>query len=67
MVPEERRLLVTSHDSFGYFADLYGFEVVGVVLSITTDVEPSAEHIVDLVHEVEENGDAGRVRRDHGE
>ena len=56
VVPEERRLLVTSHDSFGYFADLYGFEVVGVVLSITTDVEPSAEHIVDLVHEVEENG-----------
>ncbi len=56
VVPEERRLLVTSHDSFGYFADLYGFEVVGVVLSITTDVGPSAEHIVDLVHEVEENG-----------
>ncbi len=56
VVPQERRLLVTSHDSFGYFADLYGFEVVGVVLSITTDVEPSAEHIVELVHEVEEQG-----------
>ena len=56
VVPQERRLLVTSHDSLGYFADLYGFEVVGVVLSITTDVEPSAGHIVDLVHEVEENG-----------
>ena len=55
-VPQERRLLVTSHDSFGYFADLYDFEVVGVVLSITTDVEPSAEHIVELVHEVEELG-----------
>ena len=56
VVPQDRRLLVTSHDSFGYFADLYGFEVVGVVLSITTDVEPSAEHIVELVHEVEEQG-----------
>ncbi|MDE2861803.1 MAG: metal ABC transporter substrate-binding protein [Chloroflexota bacterium] len=56
VVPQERRLLVTSHDSFGYFADLYGFEVVGVVLSITTDVEPSAEHLVELVHEVEELG-----------
>ena len=55
-VPPERRLLVTSHDSFGYFANLYGFEVVGVVLSTTTDVEPSAEHMVELVHEVEENG-----------
>ena len=55
-VPEERRLLVTSHDSFGYFADLYGFEVVGVVLSITTDVAPSAGDLADLVEEVRENG-----------
>ena len=55
-VPEERRLLVTSHDSFGYFANLYGFEVVGVVLSITTDVAPSAGDLADLVEEVRENG-----------
>ena len=55
-VPQDRRLLVTSHDSFGYFADLYGFDVVGVVLSITTDVEPSAEHLGELVHEVREQG-----------
>ena len=26
-VPDDRRLLVTSHDSLGYFANLYGFEV----------------------------------------
>ena len=55
-VPEENRLLVTSHDSYGYFADLYGFEVVGVVLSITTDVEPSAGDLADLVEEVKEEG-----------
>ena len=54
-VPDDRRLLVTSHDSYGYFANLYGFEVVGVVLSITTDVEPSAGDLADLVHEVKEN------------
>lgn len=54
-VPEDRRLLVTSHDSFGYFANLYHFEVVGVVLSTTTDVEPSAADLAELVHEVEEN------------
>ncbi len=53
-VAEERRLLVTSHDSFGYFANLYHFEVVGVVLSTTTDVEPSAGDLAELVHEVEE-------------
>ena len=37
VVPDDRRYLVTSHDSFGYFADLYGFEVVGVILSTTTE------------------------------
>lgn len=47
-VPDDRRLLVTSHDSLGYFANLYGFEVLGVVLSFTTDVEPSAEDLADL-------------------
>ena len=55
-VPDDRRLLVTSHDSLGYFANLYGFEVLGVVLSFTTDVEPSAEDLAELVHEVEEYG-----------
>ena len=54
MVPEDRRLLVTSHDSLGYFANLYGFEVVGVILSITTEVEPSAADLADLIHEIEE-------------
>ena len=53
-VPESRRLLVTSHDSFGYFAIRYGFEVVGVVLSTTTDVEPSPADLAELAHEVEE-------------
>ena len=55
-LPEEDRLLVTSHDSYGYFANLYGFEIVGVVLSITTDVEPSAGDLADLVEEVKEEG-----------
>ena len=55
-LPEEDRLLVTSHDSYGYFANLYGFEIVGVVLSGTTDVEPSAGDLADLVEEVKESG-----------
>ena len=55
-VPEDRRVLITSHDSLGYFANLYGFEVIGVVLSITTEVEPSPEDLVDLVEEAREYG-----------
>lgn len=29
-VPEERRVLITAHDAFGYFGDRYGFEVMGI-------------------------------------
>ena len=31
-LPPDERLLVTNHDSLGYFADRYGFEVVGSVI-----------------------------------
>ena len=54
-IPPERRLLVTSHDSFTYFAQAYGFEIVGLVIpSLATDVDPSADHIADLVEVVRE-------------
>ena len=54
-VAPERRLLVTSHDSFSYFAEAYGFEIVGLVIpSLGTEVEPSAEHIAGLVEEIRE-------------
>lgn len=36
VVPAERRKLVTNHDVFAYFADRYGFEVVGAVIPATT-------------------------------
>ena len=53
----ERRLLVTSHDSLSYFAKAYGFEVVGLVIpSLSTHVEPSAEHIAELVDVIRKHG-----------
>lgn len=57
-LPEERRRLVTSHDTFGYFADAYGFEVVGTALgSLSTEVaDPSAQEIVRLVAQIEAAG-----------
>ena len=55
-VEPERRLLVTSHDSLSYFAKAYGFEVVGLVIpSLSTHVEPSAEHIAGLVEVIREH------------
>ena len=55
LVPPERRLLVTSHDAFTYFAEAYGFEIAGLVIpSLATHVEPSAEHIAELVEVIRE-------------
>lgn len=54
-IPEDRRLLVTSHDSMAYFANLYHFEVVGAVIpSFTTEVEPSAREIAELIERIRE-------------
>jgi zinc/manganese transport system substrate-binding protein len=42
-VPEQRRILVTNHEVFGYYAARFGFDVVGAVIpSLSTDAEPSA-------------------------
>ncbi len=55
LVQPERRLLVTSHDAFTYFAHAYGFEIAGLVIpSLATHVEPSAEHIAELVEVIRE-------------
>ena len=56
-VPEDQRQLVTNHEVFGYFADRYGFEVVGTVIpSGTTLAEPSSSELADLVAVIEETG-----------
>ncbi len=56
-IPSERRLLVTNHDSFAYFADRYGFEVVGTVLpSNNTSASASAADLVELAALIREFG-----------
>jgi zinc/manganese transport system substrate-binding protein len=53
-VPPERRVLVTNHDAFGYFADRYGFEVIGTVIpSLSTLGESSAGQLADLADAIE--------------
>ena len=52
-LPEEKRILVTDHDAFGYFAKRYGFEVAGVVIpGGSTDAEPSSADIAELVETI---------------
>jgi zinc/manganese transport system substrate-binding protein len=56
-VPAERRTLVTNHEALGYFAERYGFEVVGAVIpGGSTQAEPSAAELDELAHTIEERG-----------
>lgn len=56
-VPEADRILVTNHDSLGYFADRYGFEIVGSVIpGGSTLSEPSSADLADLVELINERG-----------
>lgn len=56
VVAAERRYLVTNHDTFGYFADRYGFEVVGTVIpGGDTLAAPSAGDLAALVAEIDEH------------
>jgi len=48
-LPQEKRGLVTDHDTLGYFAQAYGFEVIGVVVvGGSTLSDPSAQQIAAL-------------------
>jgi len=56
-IPPERRLLVTNHESFGYFADQYGFTVVGAILpSVSTGSSPSAVEMSALIEQIKLTG-----------
>ena len=56
VLPEDRRVLVTSHDSFQYFAQRYGFDVAGAIFSVTTEKEPTAQDLAALIETIEHEG-----------
>jgi len=54
-VPAERRKLITNHDTFGYFAERYDYTIVGNVFSgVSTEQEPSAQQVAELVRLIRE-------------
>lgn len=56
-IPAERRKLLTNHDTFAYFAQRYGFTVVGSVFEgVSTEEEPSAQQVAALVRAIKEQG-----------
>ncbi len=56
-VPPAKRKLVTTHDALGYFAARYGIEVIGAVIpSLSTQAQPSAKDVEELVAQIEGEG-----------
>jgi zinc/manganese transport system substrate-binding protein len=56
-VPEERRVLITDHDAFGYFAEAYGYEVAGAVIpGGSTLAEPSSAEMAELAETLRSKG-----------
>jgi ABC-type Zn uptake system ZnuABC Zn-binding protein ZnuA len=52
-IEPKRRVLVTNHEAFGYFAERYGFIVVGAVIpGFSSDASPSAQQMADLIEQI---------------
>ncbi len=51
----ERRTIVTTHESFGYLADRFNLEQVGIA-GIDPDQEPSARRLNEVAEIVQDNG-----------
>ena len=55
-IAPEKRKLVTGHESMGYFAQRYGFKLVGVIVpSLSSQAEVSAADLAALKQEIAEN------------
>ena len=54
-IPENKRIIVTSHDAFGYFGAAYGCEVLGLQ-GLSTDADISIKDITDLVEYIIAHG-----------
>ncbi len=50
-IPREWRIVITSHDAFGYLADAYGFTLLAPQ-GLSTESEPSAATVGRLIREI---------------
>ncbi len=55
-LPQDNRKLVTGHESMGYFAQRYGFKLVGVIVpSLSSEAEVSAADLASLKQAIDDN------------
>lgn len=50
-LPEDRRILITSHDAFRYFGEAYGVRVMALQ-GISTEAQPQTRDVIELVRAV---------------
>ncbi|MGY2715780.1 manganese/iron transport system substrate-binding protein [Thermostichus sp. MS-CIW-15] len=51
-IPPANRVLVTTHDAFAYYTQAYGLKMGGSLLGISTEEQPSAQTVAQLVEEI---------------
>ncbi|BAQ61273.1 periplasmic solute binding protein [Geminocystis sp. NIES-3708] len=55
-IPPNQRKLITSHDAFQYYSKAYGLEIPGTLIGISTEEQPSAQTIKNLVEIIQSSG-----------
>jgi ABC-type Zn uptake system ZnuABC Zn-binding protein ZnuA len=56
-IPLAQRKIITNHESFGYFADRYHFQIIGSIIpNISSEASPSAQQLADLVNRIQLTG-----------
>jgi manganese transport system substrate-binding protein len=53
-IPPENRKLVTTENAMRYFAEAYGFEIVGWIYTLAPEEDISARRMVELIEQVRE-------------
>lgn len=54
-IPQEKRRMLTYHDSFAYFADRYGIEIIGAIQPADYS-EPSAKDVGRIIDQIKKDG-----------
>ncbi|TAF56758.1 MAG: metal ABC transporter substrate-binding protein [Oscillatoriales cyanobacterium] len=55
-IPAGQRAIVTTHDAFQYYASAYGLKVIGTLIGISTEEQPSAQTVRSLVEAIKAAG-----------
>lgn len=55
-IPAPKRYLVTTHDAFQYYSRAYGIPVLGTLVGISTEEQPSAQTIARIAQSIRQAG-----------